>query len=162
GTAHRNCRSAACDRMGIAVCVEPCVGVRRCGRGSRRRTDFPCGGRGNGRRRACLCALRRSAAARFACGSLGRPGRPDCFLGLRATRVLSGLSKWIAVSVLGVIGLHSSIGIVVSLALMASPDRTGFLTGHSVVTVLWAVVALVLLIRGLKQRPLRVAGLILV
>src|SRR5699024_6322776 len=59
-------------------------------------------------------------------------------------------------------GLHSSIGIVVSLALMASPDRTGFLTGHSVVTVLWAVVALVLLIRGLKQRPLRVAGLILV
>src|SRR5699024_1519183 len=84
------------------------------------------------------------------------------FIGLGATRVLSGLFKWITVSVLGVIALYSTIGIVVSLALVASPDRTGFLTGHSVVTVLWAVIALVLLIRGLMQRPLRVSGLILV
>lgn len=83
-------------------------------------------------------------------------------IGLGATRVLSGLSQWIAVSVLGVFALYSTIGIVVSLSLMASPDRTGFLTGHSAVTVLWAVIALVLLIRGLKQRPLRISGLILV
>src|SRR5699024_2438186 len=83
-------------------------------------------------------------------------------IGLGATRVLSGLSKWMAVSVLGVIGLHGSIGIVVSLALLASPGRSGFLTGHSVASVVWAVSALVLLIRGLKPRSLRVAVLILV
>src|SRR5699024_3336817 len=66
------------------------------------------------------------------------------------------------VSIMGVIVLYSTIGIVVSIALLASPDRTGFLTGHSVVTVLWAIIALVLLIRGIKRRPLRISGLILV
>jgi uncharacterized membrane protein len=51
---------------------------------------------------------------------------------------------------------------VVALALLMSPTRSGFVGGHAVVTVLWTVVALVLLARGIRRPALRVAGLVVV
>ncbi len=62
----------------------------------------------------------------------------------------------------GLVGLYGAAGLVISLALLVSPSRTGFVTGHAVVTVSWVVVALVLLARGVRRPALRVAGLVLV
>ncbi|GJF01741.1 hypothetical protein PSD17_07050 [Pseudonocardia sp. D17] len=64
--------------------------------------------------------------------------------------------------VTGLVGLYGLTGFVVGLALLVSPDRGGFVAGHAVVTVLWTVLALVLLARGIRNTPLRVAGLVLV
>lgn len=62
----------------------------------------------------------------------------------------------------GLVVLYGACGLTLCLALMISPDRTGFLAGHSVVTVSWMVAALVLLQRGITRRGPRIAGLVLV
>ncbi|WP_228122457.1 DUF2339 domain-containing protein [Saccharothrix syringae] len=62
----------------------------------------------------------------------------------------------------GVVLLYAAAGVVLCAALLVSPDVTGFLFGHSIVTVSWTVAALVLLVRGIDRRSLRVAGLVLV
>ncbi|MEU4739015.1 DUF2339 domain-containing protein [Actinosynnema sp. NPDC023658] len=66
---------------------------------------------------------------------------------------------WIAA---GVVLLYAAAGVVLCGALLVSQDVTGFLFGHSIVTVSWTVAALVLLVRGIDRKPLRVAGLVLV
>ncbi len=62
----------------------------------------------------------------------------------------------------GIVALYGSTAAIVSIGLLISPDRTGFLLGHVLVTVSWTVGALVLLLRGIDSVPLRVAGLSLV
>lgn len=62
----------------------------------------------------------------------------------------------------GLVVLYGACGLTLCLALMISPDRTGFLAGHSVVTVSWMLAALVLLQRGISRRGPRIAGLVLV
>lgn len=66
---------------------------------------------------------------------------------------------WVAA---GGVGLYGAAGVVVALALLISPDRSGFVVGHAVVTVSWTLLALVLLARGIRSTPLRVAGIVLV
>jgi uncharacterized membrane protein len=51
---------------------------------------------------------------------------------------------------------------MLSVGLLISPDRAGFLLGHVLVTVSWTVGALVLLLRGIDVVALRVAGLSMV
>ncbi|MGH3886426.1 MAG: DUF2339 domain-containing protein [Pseudonocardiaceae bacterium] len=58
--------------------------------------------------------------------------------------------------------LYGATASTVAVALLALPNRTGFFTGHVVVTVSWTVAALVLLARGLRSAPIRAAGLSLV
>ncbi|GAA1340213.1 hypothetical protein GCM10009660_25200 [Catellatospora bangladeshensis] len=64
--------------------------------------------------------------------------------------------------VLALVVLYAAAGVVLCGALLVSQSVTGFVFGHSVVTVSWAVAALVLLVRGIDVRSLRVAGLVLV
>ncbi|GAA1267356.1 DUF2339 domain-containing protein [Saccharothrix xinjiangensis] len=64
--------------------------------------------------------------------------------------------------VAGVVLLYAAAGVVLCSALLVSQDVTGFLFGHTIVTVSWTVAALVLLVRGIDRRSLRVAGLVLV
>jgi len=54
--------------------------------------------------------------------------------------------------------LYGAAGLLVALALLVSATRSGFLVGHVLVTVSWTVAALVLLVRGIRQPALRVAG----
>jgi uncharacterized membrane protein len=70
-----------------------------------------------------------------------------------------GAPAWVPV---GLVGLYGAAGTGVAAALIVSPDRTGFVVGHAVVTVSRTVLALVLLVRGISRTPLRVAGLVLV
>ncbi|WP_370945492.1 DUF2339 domain-containing protein [Amycolatopsis sp. cg5] len=58
--------------------------------------------------------------------------------------------------------LTGAAGVVLNLALLVMPDRTGFTVGHAVITVSWTVAALVLLMRGIDSVVLRVIGLVLV
>lgn len=77
--------------------------------------------------------------------------------------VLPDRGSRIAVWIGGGIGvLYGAAGTTLSVALLALPSRTGFLTGHVVVTVSWTVAALVLMVRGLRSVPLRTAGMSLV
>lgn len=71
----------------------------------------------------------------------------------------SAAALWVPI---GLVGLYGATGLVVELALLVAPDRAGFTAGHALVTVSWAVGALVLLARGISRAPLRVAGLVLV
>ncbi|GAY11118.1 hypothetical membrane protein [Pseudonocardia sp. N23] len=64
--------------------------------------------------------------------------------------------------VAGLVGLYGLTGVAVAVAVLISPDRGGFVAGHAVVTVSWTVLALVLLARGIRNTPLRIAGLVLV
>jgi uncharacterized membrane protein len=66
---------------------------------------------------------------------------------------------WVPV---GLVGLYGTTSLVVTLALLVAPDRTGFTAGHALVTVSWTVVALVLLARGITRPALRVTGMVLV
>jgi hypothetical protein len=63
---------------------------------------------------------------------------------------------------LGLTGLYGAAGVVIMSALLVSPDRAGFTTGHALVTVSWTVAALVLLARGISKPAPRIAGLVLV
>ncbi|HEY0637681.1 MAG TPA: DUF2339 domain-containing protein, partial [Pseudonocardiaceae bacterium] len=58
--------------------------------------------------------------------------------------------------------LYAGTGVLVTAALLATATRTGFLTGHVLVTVSWTVAALVLLVRGIRLPALRVVGGVLV
>ncbi|MGH3874172.1 MAG: DUF2339 domain-containing protein [Pseudonocardiaceae bacterium] len=58
--------------------------------------------------------------------------------------------------------LYGATASTLAVTLLVLPNRTGFLTGHVVVTVSWTVAALVLLARGLRSVPIRAAGLSLV
>lgn len=58
--------------------------------------------------------------------------------------------------------LYGAATAVLSIGLLISPDRTGFLVGHTLVTVSWTIGALVLLTRGIDLVTARVAGLALV
>ncbi len=71
----------------------------------------------------------------------------------------SAATLWVPI---GLVGLYGAAGLVVELALLVSPDRTGFTAGHALVTVSWTVAALVLLARGISRPALRIAGLVLV
>ncbi|MFD9888336.1 DUF2339 domain-containing protein [Amycolatopsis sp. NPDC059027] len=62
----------------------------------------------------------------------------------------------------GVVALYGAAGVVLCATLLALPGRTGFLTGHVLITVSWTVAALVLLVRGINVVALRVIGLVLV
>ncbi|SES42772.1 DUF2339 domain-containing protein [Lentzea albida] len=58
--------------------------------------------------------------------------------------------------------LYGAAGVVLCAALLVSPDETGFLFGHSVVTVSWTIAALFLLVKGINNKALRISGLVLV
>jgi uncharacterized membrane protein len=62
----------------------------------------------------------------------------------------------------GLVLLYAAAAFVLCAALLVSQTPSGFLFGHTVVTVSWTVAALVLLVRGIDVPPLRVAGLVLV
>jgi uncharacterized membrane protein len=62
----------------------------------------------------------------------------------------------------GLVALYGSTAALLSVGLLISPDRTGFLLGHVLVTVAWTLGAFALLLRGVESVPLRVAGLSLV
>jgi uncharacterized membrane protein len=62
----------------------------------------------------------------------------------------------------GLLALYGMAAAFLSVGLLISPDRDGFLLGHVLVTVSWTVGALVLLLRGVDSVPLRVTGLSLV
>ena len=71
----------------------------------------------------------------------------------------------VATAVLGLLGLYGAAGVVVTVALAISPTRTGFLVGHVLVTISWAALALVLLVRGPRTEAVnlpRVLGGVLV
>lgn len=62
----------------------------------------------------------------------------------------------------GVVALYGAAAAVLSMVMLISPDRTGFLVGHVLVTVSWTVGALMLLVRGIDSATARVAGMSLV
>jgi hypothetical protein len=79
-------------------------------------------------------------------------------LGLLGSRAESA-PLWIAGAA---VVLYGAAALLVALALLVTPTRGGFLTGHVLVTVSWTVAALVLLVRGIRRQALRVAGGVLV
>ncbi|GAA3430434.1 DUF2339 domain-containing protein [Kutzneria kofuensis] len=64
--------------------------------------------------------------------------------------------------VAGLVMLYGATGAVLATALLVSPDRSGFLFGHTVITVSWTVAAIALLLRGIRSAALRAVGLVLV
>ncbi len=64
--------------------------------------------------------------------------------------------------VAGVVTLYGAAATVLAAALLISPDRSGFLFGHTVITVSWTVAAIALLLRGIHSAVLRSIGLVLV
>jgi uncharacterized membrane protein len=62
----------------------------------------------------------------------------------------------------GLVMLYGAAGAVLTAALLISPDRSGFLFGHAVITVSWTVAAIALLLRGIGSAALRAVGLVLV
>lgn len=98
---------------------------------------------------------------------LGEPDRSAMATGL----ALAVLSLLLAVAAgcadrrwwvpAGAVGLYGAAGTVILLALLVAPTRAGFLTGHAVTTVSWALVALAMLARGVSSRAWRVVGLVL-
>ena len=81
-----------------------------------------------------------------------------------ATRlgVLTGDGAWPGWLLGGLVALYGETATVLAVGLLVSPDRTGFLLGHVLVTVSWTVGALFLLLRGIDVAAARVAGLALV
>lgn len=73
-----------------------------------------------------------------------------------------GSEAWpLWVLAIGVV-LYGEVGAILGTALLIHPIGGGFLAGHAAVTVSWTVVALVLLLRGVRSRALRATGLGLV
>lgn len=68
--------------------------------------------------------------------------------------------RWLATA--GVVTLYGAAAAVLSATLLVSPDDSGFVLGHVLVTVSWTVGALVLLARGIDSVFARTAGLSLV
>lgn len=82
-----------------------------------------------------------------------------CWAGFRLDVVPDGPHGWVPA---GLLALYGSTATLLSVGLLISQDRDGFLLGHVFVTVSWTVAALVLLLRGIDSVPFRVAGLSLV
>ncbi|HEY0494698.1 MAG TPA: DUF2339 domain-containing protein [Kutzneria sp.] len=68
-------------------------------------------------------------------------------------------APWI---IAGVVMLYGAAGAVLATALLISPDRSGFVFGHTVITVSWTVAAIALLLWGIRSAALRAVGLVLV
>jgi uncharacterized membrane protein len=68
-------------------------------------------------------------------------------------------APWI---IAGVVMLYGAAGAVLATALLISSDRSGFVFGHTVITVSWTVAAIALLLRGIRSAALRAVGLVLV
>jgi uncharacterized membrane protein len=79
-----------------------------------------------------------------------------CWAGIRL-RAPDSLPMWIMPGLAALYGSSVLCG-----TLLARPDRDGFLLGHVLVTVCWAITALALLVRGIAARPARITGLVLV
>lgn len=62
---------------------------------------------------------------------------------------------WIVVA--GIV-LYGAASLLVTVALLVTATRSGFLAGHVAVTVSWTVAALALLVRGIRTAALRMAG----
>ncbi|MEO6088636.1 MAG: DUF2339 domain-containing protein [Umezawaea sp.] len=68
----------------------------------------------------------------------------------------------VALVAAGLVLLYAATGFVLCAALLVAQTPSGFLFGHTVVTVSWTVAALILLVKGVDVLPLRIAGLVLV
>ncbi|WP_406639480.1 DUF2339 domain-containing protein [Amycolatopsis sp. WGS_07] len=71
----------------------------------------------------------------------------------------ASLAPWLPA---GLCALYGAAGLVLAAAMLVAPGRTGFLVGHTLVTVSWTIVAFVLLLRGIRVVALRITGLVLV
>lgn len=58
--------------------------------------------------------------------------------------------------------LYGTASATMAACLLVNDARPGFLTGHILITLGWAVAAITLLLRGVRQLHLRIAGLVLV
>ncbi|MER7013893.1 DUF2339 domain-containing protein [Saccharopolyspora sp. NPDC000359] len=58
--------------------------------------------------------------------------------------------------------LHGTASATMAACLLVSDTRTGFLTAHILITLTWVVAAIALLLRGVRVRHLRIAGLVLI
>lgn len=62
----------------------------------------------------------------------------------------------------GVVALYGFSTAVLCIVMLAAPNATGFRVGHLVITLGWTVCAFVLLAKGIRALPARIAGLSLV
>ncbi|WP_438388644.1 DUF2339 domain-containing protein [Actinopolyspora saharensis] len=61
----------------------------------------------------------------------------------------------------GILVLYGTASTTMALVALFQPDRSGFLTGHVLITLSWVIVAIALLLRGITLAALRVAGMVL-
>lgn len=61
----------------------------------------------------------------------------------------------------GLLLLYGTASATMALVLLIQPERSGFLTGHVLITLSWVVAAIVLLLRGIARSHLRIAGMVL-
>ncbi|WP_033374683.1 DUF2339 domain-containing protein [Actinopolyspora halophila] len=61
----------------------------------------------------------------------------------------------------GILVLYATASATMALVAVFQQDRSGFLTGHVLITLSWVVVAIALLLRGITLAALRVAGMVL-
>ena len=61
----------------------------------------------------------------------------------------------------GVVLLYGTASATMALVQLVRDDRTGFLTGHILITLSWVIAAILLLLRGIRLTHLRVAGMVL-
>ncbi|GAA4859916.1 DUF2339 domain-containing protein [Saccharopolyspora rosea] len=64
-------------------------------------------------------------------------------------------------SLSGLVVLYGTASATMAACLLVRDDRTGFLTGHILITLCWVVAAIVLLLRGVRVAHLRIAGMVL-
>lgn len=79
-------------------------------------------------------------------------------------KLLDGLDipPLLAVLVPALGALYSGAGLVLTACLLIEPAEVGFLTGQALITLFWMTIASVLLLRGIRSVPYRVAGFTLV
>jgi uncharacterized membrane protein len=65
-------------------------------------------------------------------------------------------------SVSGLALLYGTASATMAACLLVNDARSGFLTGHILITLGWAVAAIALLLRGVREMHLRIAGMVLV
>ncbi|SFT34965.1 Predicted membrane protein [Actinopolyspora lacussalsi subsp. righensis] len=61
----------------------------------------------------------------------------------------------------GILVLYGTASATMALVSLFQQDRSGFLTGHVLITLSWVVLAIALLLRGITLPSLRVAGMVL-
>ncbi|MDA3647844.1 DUF2339 domain-containing protein [Saccharopolyspora indica] len=62
----------------------------------------------------------------------------------------------------GVALLYGTASATMAACLLVSDTRAGFLTAHILITLSWVVAAIALLLRGIRAKRLRIAGLVLI